>query len=343
MYSDSRSVVRVGCTRTDSFPVVTGVKQGALLSPILFNIVLDTVLGEALRGCRGVWIDEGNRILDLDYADDIALVAESLPDMQRIIDRLDNLAQQVGLRISSEKTKVMRSGSVDQGPVYLQGTPLEDVARFCYLGSIISPDGDSSCEMRSRIAKAENTFSMLTKCLWRSARVSLKTKIRVYFAAVRPVLMYGCETWPVKVADAARLQSFEFRCWRRMLGITYRDRMSNQEVLSRIRPPSLCTTELQLRRLRYFGHVLRRNESYPARRTILCKPHPSWRRPRGGVCTTWQRTVQKDLAPLRLGHVYHTWNRDWKQVCVDLAADRHQWTLMTMRAISGAGDLTVMR
>ena len=336
MYCDSNCVVRIDGKCTSSFPVVTGVKQGALLSPILFNIVLDMILGEAMQGCEGVLV-ENTRITDLDYADDIALLADNATDMQRMMDRLDMFARQVGLHISAEKTKVMRTASFEPVPILLQGNPLEVVEHFCYLGSVITMDGDSGKELRSRIAKAEGTFSMLSKCLWRSPRIRLRTKLRVYYAAIRPVLMYGCETWPVKVADASRLQSFEFRCWRRILGVSYLERISNQDIIERIHPPSLCTDELRLRRLRYLGHVLRRSESYPARQTLMFNPEAaSWTRPRGGVRMTWQRTVLKDLAPLRLSHLYHAWTSDWKKICVDLAADRHQWQMLTRRAVGSA-------
>ena len=61
--------------------------------------------------------------------------------MQRMMDRLDVLARQVGPHVSAEKTKIMRTASVEAVPILLQGNPLEGVEHFCYLGSVITMDG----------------------------------------------------------------------------------------------------------------------------------------------------------------------------------------------------------
>jgi hypothetical protein len=335
MYQGSVDVVRVGSDFTDPFPVETGVKQGALLSPILFNIVLDAILHVAMEGCEGIRVDRGNPVTDLDYADDLALLAESLTDMQRMIDRLDAVASSLGLVISAEKTQTMRTPDTDPTPLLLRGQPLADVDKFCYLGSFITMNGDAGPEVRSRIAKAENAFALLTARLWSIQRIDLSTKMRVYLAAVRPVLLYGCETWPMNIEDERRIQAFEYRCWRRILSITYLDRVSNEEVTRRMGAPPLCSVELRRRRLTYLGHVLRRHPDFPARRALLARPGAGWKRPRGKPRTTWQSTVFKDIQRTNPHHVYPTWKTAWKSIISEL--HRRDWHSWIDRIIAGDG------
>ena len=141
MYLDSSSVVRAGRCSSAPFPVQSGVKQGALLSPVLFNIVLDAVLRWSIDNCDGVRIDNGRHITDMDYADDIALLAENAADLQRLLDRLDANAALVGLNISAQKTKVLFGSRAVSSPILLRGQVLDEVTSFTYLGSCITSNG----------------------------------------------------------------------------------------------------------------------------------------------------------------------------------------------------------
>ncbi|KER24776.1 hypothetical protein T265_07661 [Opisthorchis viverrini] len=76
----------------------------------------------------------------------------------------------------------------------------EIVKNFTYLGSCISSDGSVSGEVSARISKARITFSNL-RHLWRQQGISLDLKGRVHQATVRAVLLYGCDTWPLRVDD----------------------------------------------------------------------------------------------------------------------------------------------
>jgi hypothetical protein len=245
----------------------------------MFIIVLDGCLINSLDPTDGIPIRNGEPLTDLDYADDIAVIAENPQQLQRQLERLATSAASVGLKISVEKTKLLFGPQTPRAPILLNGQALEVVENFCYLGSHISSDGRSTTEIRSRIAKAQAAFSNLNSVLWRDKDIALATKLKVYFAAIRPILLYACETWIQKADDIRRLQSFEFRCWRFLLGVTFRDRTSNRTIEQRISPPSLCREEVLRRRLTYLGHVLRRSETFPARRCLLAKPQPHWKRP----------------------------------------------------------------
>ena len=95
----------------------------------------------------------------------------------------------------------------------------------------------------------------------KSRDITLSTKVRLVKAMVFPVVMYGCESWTVKIADCQRIDAFELWCWRRLLRVPWTARRSNQSILKEISPG--CSLEgLMLKlKLQYFGHPMRRADS----------------------------------------------------------------------------------
>lgn len=336
LYRDCKSRVRVYNTESEPFPVKTGVKQGAILSPLLFIIVLDAVLRRSMTPGLGVCAMGKRTVADLDYADDIALVSDDAQKLQRLVDQLSAYGAEVGLQISSKKTKICHS-NCPPPVILLNGEQLEVVPDFPYLGSRITMNGDSTKDVTTRIAKASQAFNMLSRRLWSSTAVSLPTKLKVFYASIRPVLLYACDTWAVKEEDARRLHSFEMRCWRRMLNVSYLDHIPNNEIIDRIRPQMLIGEVIKRKRLTLLGHVLRMPDERLPKMFILA--HHPWKRPRCGVRTTWLRRVFKDFKPMKLWNIYPGYNVEFKQstswlrVLQRLAGSRHDWRVMVDNVI----------
>ncbi|PIO54416.1 hypothetical protein TELCIR_24222 [Teladorsagia circumcincta] len=117
-----------------------GARQGCILSPFLFNICLDFVMRRAMRQTEtGLsWYNE-ERLADLDFADDIALLAQDEAKLQDATTNLNSEATMIGLRISAEKSKVMSIGSNNaQMVINVDAKQLETVNKFTYLGSVIA-------------------------------------------------------------------------------------------------------------------------------------------------------------------------------------------------------------
>ena len=90
----------------------------------------------------------------------------------------------------------------------------------------------------------------------------MPTKIHLVKAMVFPVVMYGCESWPIKKAERRRIDAFELWCWRRLLRVPWTARRSSQSILKQISPGySLEGLVLKLK-LQYFGHLIRRADSF---------------------------------------------------------------------------------
>ena len=94
----------------------------------------------------------------------------------------------------------------------------------------------------------------------KSRDITLPTKVRLVKAMVFPVVMYGCESWAVKKAECQRTDAFELCCWRRLLQFPLTARRSNQSILKEISPG--CSLEGLMLKLQYFGHLMRRADSF---------------------------------------------------------------------------------
>ena len=98
--------------------------------------------------------------------------------------------------------------------------------------------------------------------IFKSRDITLPTKVRLAKAMVFPVVMYECESWTVKKAEHQRIDAFELRCWRRLLRVPWTARRSNQSILKEINPGcSLERLTLKLK-LQYFGHLMKRTDSF---------------------------------------------------------------------------------
>ena len=106
---------------------------------------------------------------------------------------------------------------------------IDQVGSFTYLGSIISKDGGSSEDVKSRIAKAQGVFPLLKK-VWNNRKISLQTKIRTLKAAVITLVSYGSEAGALQKATKILLDIFQRNCLRIILGTRLTDCISNSRL-----------------------------------------------------------------------------------------------------------------
>jgi sorting nexin-29 len=327
LYDTTSGKVRGYGDFSEEFELTTGVRQGCLLSPLLFLLVIDAILADALEGhAGGVEVLPGNPVKDLAYADDVAILADDPSILQEMLDRIADSASAVGLVISAPKSKCFGCCTGDTlWNIYLHGEELEKVDCFCYLGSTITPTGNVADEVTARVNKATSVFERLRKRLWSSKEVSISTKSQVYHSAVRSVLLYGCESWALREEDLRRLETFESRKLRQLLGVSYRDKITNTTILTRAKIKMTIRQTVYDRRMKWLGHILRMNDARLPKRALLATPETGWRRPAGGAQLTWNRLCARDLLPQRGGVHPRTWYKDWVKHMAPMAQDRKQW------------------
>ncbi len=119
-------------------------------------------------------------------------------------------------------------------------------------------------------------FNRLHTALWSRREISRKTKSRVYTAVARAILLYGCETWPLRVEDRKRLGVFDNDCFRRIERGNRRDRVPCAVLHQRIQLLTLPALLLQCR-LRWFGHAARQAPGEIMRELINPDVPRTWR------------------------------------------------------------------
>ena len=138
---------------------------------------------------------------------------------------------------------------------------METVTNFVFLGSKIIADGDCSHEIKRCLLLGRKAMTNLDNIL-KSRDITLPTKVHLVKAMVFPVVMYGCESWTVKKAECMRIDAFELWYWRRLLRVPWTARRSSQSILKKI-SPGCSLEELMLKlKLQYFGHLMRRANSF---------------------------------------------------------------------------------
>ena len=134
-------------------------------------------------------------------------------------------------------------------------------------GSKITAGGDCSHEIKRHLLLGRKAMTNLDSIL-KSRDITLPTKVHLVRAMVFPVVMYGCENWTIMKAECWRLDAFELWCWRRLLRVPWTARRSNQSILKEISPEySLEGLMLRLK-LQYFGHLMRRADSFEKTLTL---------------------------------------------------------------------------
>ena len=147
--------------------------------------------------------------------------------------------------------------------VKVKGQKLGTVTNFKYLGAVVSDDG-SKPEVLSRIAQATASLTKL-KHIWRDNNISLGSKVKLMRSLVISISLYACESWTLTAELEKRTQSFEMRCYRRLLNISYKDHVTDEEIRRKIQAAIGEYDELLIlvkkRKLRWFGHVSRSSGS----------------------------------------------------------------------------------
>ena len=92
--------------------------------------------------------------------------------------------------------------------------------------------------------------------IFKSRDITLPTKFYLVKAMVFPVVMYGCESWTIRIAGHQRIDAFELWCWRRLLRVPWTARRSNQSTLKEISPENLLEGLMLKLKLQYFGHLM---------------------------------------------------------------------------------------
>ena len=230
------------------------------------------------------------------YTDDMFLCGETSGEVERLLEEWRVALESGDMRISRTKTEYMRSTQHYQDKdqrveVRLDGEVIKSMNGFKYLGSAIAVDGSEEREVTRRIQAGWKNWMEVSGvlCAW---RIPVKLKGKVYKAVVRPAMMYLMEATPIKKVNEKRMNVDEVKMLRWMSRMTRRDRKPNALIRGTLKVAEL-SKKVQEARLRWYGHVLRRDEEGVERR--MMDMEVQGRGGRGRSRTRWKDCIAADV------------------------------------------------
>ena len=152
---------------------------------------------------------------------------------------------------------------MSSGPITswkMEGEKMEAVTDFIFLGFKITEDNDCSNEIKRHLLLGRKAMTNLDSIL-KSRDITFLTKVHLVKAMVFPVVMYGCESWTIKKVEHQRTDAFKLWCRRRLLGVPWTARRSNQSTLKEISPEYSVEGLMLKLKLQSFGHLMLRADS----------------------------------------------------------------------------------
>ena len=140
--------------------------------------------------------------------------------------------------------------------VMLNGEALEEVDQFKYLGSVIAANGGVEADVRHRVNEGCKVLGAL-KGVMKNRGLGMNVKKVLYEKVAVPTVMYGSESWGMKVTERQKLNVFEMKCLRSMIGVSRLDRVRNEVVRARTGVRRELAARVDVNVLRWFGHVER--------------------------------------------------------------------------------------
>ena len=239
LYRNTKVKVRSPDGDTEYFDIVAGVLQGDTLAPYLFIICLDYVLRTSIDKIRENGFELTKRrskrypaktITDADYADDLALLANTPNQAETLLHSLERAAAGIGLRVNANKTEYMcynQTGNI----ATLDGASLKLVDKFTYLGSSVS---SNEKDIDTRLTKAWTAIDRLS-IIWKSDLTD-KMKRSFFQAAVVSILLYGCTTWTLTKRLERKLDGNYTRMLRAVLNKSWRQHPTRLQLYGHLPP-----------------------------------------------------------------------------------------------------------
>ena len=260
MYTDNSSTVMTTDGETQAFPTLAGILQGDTLAPFLFIMVVDYIMrvsvdtitekGYLLHPRRGSR-QPAEYLTDTDFADDIALISQSLEHAQDLLQSLEQASNGVGLYLNETKTECLNRclSNADLVVKTLNGASLKMVEDYVYLGSYIS---SSEKDFSVRKGMAWSACNDMYK-IWTS-QLPRRIKIEIFRATIEPILLYGSETWTLSRKLEKRLDGTYTRLLMRAQNISWGRHASVSDIYGNLLRVSAL---VRSRRVQFAGHCFR--------------------------------------------------------------------------------------
>ena len=257
---ESETVVRCAIGTTESFKVKVGLHQGSALSPFLFAVIMDRLTDKVRRDPPWTML----------FADDIAICEETREEVEQRLECWRYALERRGMKVSRSKTEYLcMNGGNDKETVKMKDTKVLRVKEFNYLRSTVQESGSCEREVKKRVQARWNGWRKVSGLIC-NRRLPARVKGKVYSLVVRPAMVYGYESVAVTKKQVEEMEVVEIIMLRFAMGVTRKYKIRNDYIRGTVKVERLGM-KMRKGRLRWYGHVMRRDQEYVGRKMIEMK------------------------------------------------------------------------
>ena len=222
VYLNDEACVKANGVRSTSFDINIGVRQGCVLSPLLFNIFICD-LAKTLMEQENAPEVGPLRINSLFWADDLVLFSKDEKGLQNMLNILENYCKENELTVNTKKTKCMifnKTGRLLLRPFYLNGVQLEMVRSYKYLGFLLTPSGELNTGLKDLRDRAFRAFMKVKNDMGGSFNQDIPLILSLVDALIKPILLYASDFWGCfKLPRFDPIQSLYMSMMKQILGV----------------------------------------------------------------------------------------------------------------------------
>ena len=199
MYVNDKCKIKVGNNLSETIKTDKGVRQGCILSPLLFNIFLaDLPLPLSNPTHENPQIGTNKELSCILWADDLVMFSKTEDGLQNMIRKLSDYTKQNGLSINTEKTKCMifnKTGKFIRRNFNLENTKIETVRQYKYLGFIITPSGEINSGLKDLKSRGIFALTELRNKMGEYFNKYPDTTMHLFDALIKPIILYMADFW----------------------------------------------------------------------------------------------------------------------------------------------------
>ena len=224
LYTNNTACVKMGTHITEFFNINQGVKQGCILSPLLFNIFMSDLPSQLEQEqCKPIYLTNNSKCGCLIWADDLLILSESEEGLQNMLNSLNTFALNNGLKANLDKTKVMifnKNGRLIHKKFTLGRVEIQVTREYKYLGFKLTPSGEINSGLHDLKDRALRAYMKMKKKLGLTFRKHLLITLKLFDTLIKPILLYASDFWGIlKLPKNNPLETLYISFCKQLLGV----------------------------------------------------------------------------------------------------------------------------